>query len=230
MKALKAIGALLDYPADETIAALDEIARCIAAELALPSEVRRGLERLIHWMRRSDPMTLQETYVALFDRSRRLSLHLYEHVHGESRDRGQAMVDLAMTYRLHGFELACPEMPDYLPLFCEFLSQIPESAARSYLGQAAAILEALRLRLTERDSPYAAAMEALVGLSGRTADRAEVAAILEGEPADPESPEALDAAWSEEPVTFGAAAALGDCPYGRDPLTTAAPAARRLEA
>ncbi len=224
MKALKAIGALLDYPTEDMLAALEEIAACIRREETIPTAARSEIEPLIRWLRTRDLMTLQEEYVALFDRTRRLSLHLYEHVHGESRDRGQAMVDLATAYRLHGFELASPEMPDYLPLFCEFLSQIPGPAARAYLDDAAAVLEALRLRLTERGSPYAAAVGALVALAGREADRAAVAAILENAPADPADP---DAEWQEEPVTFGAGAALGDCRYARPPLSSGAGATVR---
>lgn len=215
MLALKAIAALLDYPTEETVAALDEIAACVAAEPAIPGPVRERIEALVRQLGGSDLLSLQEDYVALFDRTRRLSLHLYEHVHGESRDRGQAMVNLATVYRLHGFELAAPEMPDYLPLFCEFLSQIPEPAARGYLRDAAAVIEALRVRLAESGSPFAALMEALVTIAG-TADAAEVAAILENEPAEPASP---DEEWEEKPVTFGAGAALAGCRYAQAPLS-----------
>jgi nitrate reductase delta subunit len=108
---------------------------------------------------------------------------------------------------------AAAEMPDYLPLFLEFLSVIPEIHARRYLGEAIDIVEALRIRLEERDSTYAALLTALVGLAGRDVDDAEVEAILSTEPEDPKDLESLDKEWAEEPVDFAAGSALKDCPY-----------------
>jgi nitrate reductase delta subunit len=158
-------------------------------------------------------MDAQEYWIGLFDRSKRLALHLYEHSYGESRDRGQAMVNLALTYRMNGFELNAAEMPDYLPLFLEFLSVIPEAHARRYLTDALEIIEALRIRLDERDSIYAALLSALVTLASREADDAVVEEILAGEPQDPADLEELDREWAEEPVDFAAGSALKDCPY-----------------
>jgi nitrate reductase delta subunit len=184
--------------------------------------VRTVIERL----RRDDIMDLQEYWIGLFDRSKRLALHLYEHSYGESRDRGQAMVNLALTYRMNGFELNAAEMPDYLPLFLEFLSVIPEAHARRYLTDAVDIIEALRIRLEERDSGYAALLGALVTLASRGADDAEVQAILAEEPQDPPDLEALDKEWAEEPVDFTAGSALKDCAYAGAARDRAAEAAR----
>lgn len=216
MISFKALGALLDYPTPEAQVALGEIEQALLEERAIAPETMAGVAAHIDWMRSGDIMDLQEHWVSLFDRSKRLALHLYEHCHGESRDRGQAMVNLALTYRMNGFEMAAAEMPDFLPLFLEFLSQIPQAPARRYLTDAVEIIEALRIRLEERDSTYAALLEALVGLANRTADEVEVDAILAGEPEDPKDLEALDREWAEEPVDFGAGAALKDCPYAGD--------------
>lgn len=216
MISFKALGALLDYPTEPLQAAADEIEAALVAEQALPAADLVEVGGFIERLRTTDIMDLQEYWVGLFDRSKRLALHLHEHSYGESRDRGQAMVDLALTYRMNGFELAASEMPDYLPLFCEFLSQVPDSAARRYLGEAVEIIEALRIRLEERDSPYAALLAALVSLSVKEADTAEVEAILAGEPEDPKSLEELDAQYAEDPVTFGAGAAMEDCAYAGD--------------
>ena len=216
MISFKAIGALLDYPTVELQAAADEIEAALLREQAIPALHLIQLDAFLHRLRTTDIMDLQEQWVQLFDRSKRLALHLHEHSYGESRDRGQAMVDLALTYRMNGFELAASEMPDYLPLFCEFLSQVPEAAARRYLGEAVDIVEALRVRLAERESTYAALLGALVSLSTRAIDEDEVTAILAGEPADPQTNEELDAEWAEEPVGFGAGAAMKDCPYSGD--------------
>jgi nitrate reductase delta subunit len=213
MISFKALGALLDYPTPELQVALDEVEQAIVEERALPAGELDGVRALIERLRRSDIMDAQEYWIGLFDRSKRLALHLYEHSYGESRDRGQAMVNLALTYRMNGFELNAAEMPDYLPLFLEFLSVIPEVHARRYLTDAIEIIEALRIRLEERDSTYAAVLAALVTLASRDVDDAEVEAILAGEPEDPADLEALDREWAEEPVDFSAGSALKDCPY-----------------
>ena len=213
MITFKAIGALLDYPTAELQEAADEIEQALGEERAIAGPELDGVRSLIDRLRHSDIMELQEYWIGLFDRSKRLALHLYEHSHGESRDRGQAMVNLALTYRMNGFELNAAEMPDYLPLFLEFLSVIPEVHARRYLTDALEIVEALRIRLEERDSTYAALLTALVSLASRQADEGEVEAILAGEPEDPKDLEELDREWAEEPVDFTAGSALKDCPY-----------------
>jgi len=216
MISFKALGALLDYPTVELQAAAVEIEQALREERAVPPAELDEVSVFIDRLRRSDIMDLQEQWVGLFDRSKRVALHLYEHSHGESRDRGQAMVNLALTYRMNGFELAASEMPDYLPLFLEFLSQVPEEPARRYLGQAIDIVEALRIRLEERDSPYAALLAALVPLASAAADDAEVEAILAGEPKEPKDLDELDREWAEEVVDFTAGSALKDCPYAGD--------------
>jgi nitrate reductase molybdenum cofactor assembly chaperone NarJ/NarW len=213
MISFKAIGALLDYPTPELQASLDEVEQALREERAVPAAQLNEVGAFIDRLRRTDIMDLQEQWVGLFDRSKRVALHLYEHSHGEGRDRGQAMVNLALTYRMNGFELAASEMPDYLPLFLEFLSQIAEAPARRYLGQAIDIIEALRIRLEERDNTYAALLGALVPLASRQTDETQVEAILAGEPEDPSDLEQLDREWAEEPVDFAAGSALKDCPY-----------------
>jgi len=216
MISCKALGALIDYPTPELQAAADEIEQALTEERALAPADLDGVRAFIDRLRRSDVMDLQEYWIGQFDRSKRLALHLYEHSYGESRDRGQAMVNLALTYRMNGFELNAAEMPDYLPLFLEFLSVIPEVHARRYLTDAIEIIEALRIRLEERDSTYAALFGALVTLASRDADHTEVEAILAEEPRDPADLEELDKEWAEDPVDFSAGSALKDCPYAGD--------------
>ena len=222
MITLKALGALLDYPTPELQSALDEVEQAIGEERAIPAAELEGVNVFIERLRRSDIMDAQEYWIGLFDRSKRLALHLYEHSHGESRDRGQAMVNLALTYRMNGFELDAAEMPDYLPLFLEFLSVIPEVHARRYLTDAIEIIEALRIRLEERHSTYAALLGALVTLAHREADDAEVEAILASEPEDPKDLQELDREWAEDPVDFTAGSALKDCSYSCDSVRSRA--------
>ncbi len=151
------VSALLSYPQPELIDALPEISQALQAEPA-PQAALQDLQYLLAHLRQTPLLRLQESYVDTFDRSHALSLHLFEHIHGESRDRGQAMVDLLEEYRRHGFEPVSPELPDYVPLFLEFLSLLEPEAASALLGEAVHVLAALGQRLQQRDSPYASAL------------------------------------------------------------------------
>jgi nitrate reductase molybdenum cofactor assembly chaperone NarJ/NarW len=198
---LKVLAALLVYPEREVIESLDAMAAILEAERALPTKERRALEALITDLRDADLMDAQARYVALFDHARSLSLHLYEHSHGESRDRGQAMVNLLNHYRAHGLDPGASELPDYLPLFLEFLSTRPAGEARALLGQAVWVVALLRARLERRGAPYAAVFRAIEALAPHRADEAAIRETIGGEAPD-DTPQALDRAWEEAPVTF----------------------------
>jgi nitrate reductase delta subunit len=197
MRTYRVLARLLSYPDEALLAALPELHRALEAEAALPVPRRAALARLIEELGAGDLLDAQERYVGLFDRGRSLSLHLFEHVHGDSRDRGAAMVELVGLYRRHGLDVTARELPDYLPLFLEFLSTLDPAQARPLLADAAHILAAVRDRLQRRASAYAAAFDALVFLAG-----AEVAPHAEDREPD-DSFAALDRAWEEAPVTFG---------------------------
>ncbi|RFC67580.1 MULTISPECIES: nitrate reductase molybdenum cofactor assembly chaperone [Mesorhizobium] len=216
MKTFKALSALLSYPSSDLQQAVPAI-RAVLGEGLLPQSAVAALEPLLLSLENKDIYDLQERYVLLFDRSRTLSLNLFEHVHGESRDRGGAMVDLLETYRAGGFDLAGTELPDHLPVLLEFLSTRPVAEAREILADAGHILIALAERLARRETAYAAALEALVAFI--SADpRTEEAQVLLSQPDDnPEDLAALDAVWEEAQVTFGPDPNAG-CPVSRDIL------------
>ena len=146
-------------------------------------------------------MDLQEQYIRLFDRGRALSLHLFEHIYGESRDRGQAMVDLLAVYRQHGFELNTRELPDYIPLFLEYLAQRPESEALNLLTDAMHVIALLGARLAERGSDYHVVFTALSALVGEPADIAAIRRQVADEGPD-QTVVNMDQIWEEEAVTF----------------------------
>ena len=129
MKTLKVLSALISYPTVELTAAASELRGVLAVEGLLPKPIRADIEALIDDIAGADLLDAQERYILLFDRTRSLSLHLFEHVHGESRDRGQAMVELLKLYSAHGLELTAKELPDHLPVFLEFLSTLPDAEA-----------------------------------------------------------------------------------------------------
>jgi nitrate reductase molybdenum cofactor assembly chaperone NarJ/NarW len=205
---LRILSALLRYPDEAVQQAAPELAGVLAEDGLMSPEQRASLQPLLDALATTDLLDAQERYVGLFDRGRAVSLHLFEHVHGESRDRGQAMVDLRDRYEAHGLEITAKELPDYLPLFLEYLSVLPPAQAAEELAQPGVILSALAQRLEERDTPYAAPMRILADLAGAGGEAFEIA------PADdPDDLAALDAAWEEEQIRFDAPAAPGggDC-------------------
>jgi nitrate reductase delta subunit len=199
----KALALFLGYPTAELQAVAAEAMAVIEREGLVPGRIVRALKTLADRLAGSDLYALQEDYVWLFDRTRSLSLNLYEHVHGESRERGQAMVALSELYRARGLELTTGELPDHLPVFLEFLSILPEAEAASLLGEAAHVVAAIGERLHKRGSPYRAVFGALAALSAAPADRAALAALMAEPDDDPGDLSALDKLWAEEPVTFG---------------------------
>ncbi len=208
-RTFKALSALLAYPSVDLQRATHELRGVIETEALVPAAVRRQLDVLLADIENGDIYDLQERYVLLFDRTRSLSLHLFEHVHGESRDRGQAMVDLLAMYEERGLAAVKNELPDFLPLFLEFLATLPQAEACDLLGQPAHILAALAERLRKRQSPYEAVFRALVALSSVKPKGEEVSALLALPDLDPLDLAALDAAWEEEAVTFGPGASDG---------------------
>ncbi|MCC6211082.1 MAG: nitrate reductase molybdenum cofactor assembly chaperone [Burkholderiales bacterium] len=188
----RALAALLAYPQAELIESLPLLRDIFSGD--------RGMEKLLVEMQGEELHVLQERYVELFDRSRALSLHLFEHVHGESRDRGQAMVDLAATYASRGFEVAGGELPDYLPAFLEFASVLDPAEGRNLLKETAGILRALGDRLAERGSRYSAVFAALLAAAGEAGLTKKLAPRRT--PGEENAPAAIDKVWMEEPVTF----------------------------
>lgn len=194
MITLRAFGALLNYPRAELLAALDEIGAAIAGSTLLGRDDKRRLAELVSELARADPLELEERYVGLFERGRARSLHLFEHVHGESRERGQAMVDLLAVYERAGYRLAANELPDYLPAMLEYLSYRSPDEARAMLGDCAHILRALGERLAAGGSRYAAVFAALLAVAGEPGlDWTKAAAPPEPDP---------DADWMDAPA-FG---------------------------
>lgn len=195
----KALSALLDYPTEDSYASLPEIRAIVACAFRPDAALGRDLVALVDELAADELLTIQERYTGLFDRGRSLSLHLFEHVHGDSRDRGPAMIDLLQLYRRHGFDSHPRELPDYLPLFVEFLSQIDLAEARGLLRDAAPILVLLQDRLTKRKNAYAAVPAALLAIAEAT----DAVAPAQVPGADDDSFAALDRAWEEAAVSFG---------------------------
>jgi nitrate reductase delta subunit len=216
-RTLKAFSLLLSYPTCALQHAMPEIGAVLASDTRLTATARRALRPLVEELSGRDIYELEEQFVLLFDRSRTLSLNLFEHVHGESRDRGGAMVSLVETYRDGGFDPVTSELPDHLPVLLEFLATLSPVASQETLADAAHIFEVLNARLVRRESPYGAVFASLIQLAGVKADKEAVAEMLAQPDDDPTDLEALDEVWEESEVLFGPDPNAG-CPQAREML------------
>lgn len=199
---LRVLAALLGYPDAQLRSDLPEMETLLRQENALRPARLSELEALMRGLRLADPLDSEAGYVELFDRGRATSLHLFEHVHGDSRDRGPAMIDLGLTYEKAGLLLKEGELPDYLPAVLEFVSTQPAAEARAFLGEIAHLLNAIFGALHQRGSAYASVLGALLELGGQKARAVEPAA---------EPP--LDESWAE-PVVFDGCSSQGQAKPG----------------
>ena len=199
---LRALALLLGYPDEKLRGLLPQLADAIDEEKALPAPRRKELRAFIREMERSDPIDVEARYVELFDRGRATSLHLFEHVHGDSRDRGPAMIDLTQTYEKAGLILGPNELPDHLCVVLEFASTQPPQLAREFLAEMGHILVAIFSALRKRESRYATMLAAVLELAGQ---KVESVPVVDDEP--------IDESWAE-PVVFDGCSVKGQAAPG----------------
>jgi nitrate reductase delta subunit len=199
---LRALALLLAYPDANLRANLPQLVEAIDAEAAIPAPRRLEIKALAAELARLDPMEVEGRYVETFDRGRATSLHLFEHVHGDSRDRGPAMVDLAQTYEKAGLLMGPEELPDHLCVVLEFASTQPPKLAANFLGEMEHILTAIFSALLKRGSPYATLLAAVLELAGQKVQAVPVVAD-----------EAMDEAWVE-PMAFDGCSTKGQAKPG----------------
>jgi nitrate reductase delta subunit len=200
MLTYRVLSALLSYPAPELKGAAREGVRILCEEQLLRTEHIERTRGFVDWLLDTPQLDVEASHIDAFDRGRSTSLHLFEHIHGESRARGEAMHRLLLRYRAHGLELQPRELPDFLPLFLEFLSTRPAPEAAKHLSEVSDIVGLIGRRLVKRGAPHAPLLEAIASLADTSA-RSAYALTAEDEERD-DTPAALDAAWEEAPVMF----------------------------
>lgn len=203
MMLFKAFSALLSYPNEELRQALPEIAELVRTSPLVATHEHEALLALIDQIGKGDLLMAEEYYVDLFDRGRALSLHLFEHLHGESRDRGEAMVELKQLYEQAGFELTARELPDYLPVVLEYLSCRDLAQARDVLADCGEILTSIGRSLIARRSHYASVLQALLVIAGKSP------IDVDKVPPVKERIETLDREWAEQPAFDGTPSSNG---------------------
>ncbi|MES2098486.1 MAG: nitrate reductase molybdenum cofactor assembly chaperone [Pseudomonadota bacterium] len=200
---LRVLAAVLGYPDAQMRSHLPEMRELLRDERALSGSRLSELDALMEALEHADPLEAESDYVELFDRGRGTSLHLFEHVHGDSRERGPAMIDLGQTYEKAGLVLTEGELPDYLPAVLEFVSTQPVREAKAFLGEMSHIFNAIFGALQHRDSAYASVLGALLELAGEQAQAVK-----------PPVEEALDESWAE-PVVFDGCSSKGQAKPGQ---------------
>lgn len=200
---LRVLAHLLRYPDAALRAHLGEMRDALRAETALPPKRLAELEALLERLAVLPALTVESDYVELFDRGRGTALHLFEHVHGDSRDRGPAMIDLIQTYEKAGLLLGPDELPDHLPVLLEFASTQPPTEAREFLAETTDIVRVIFSALLKRQSPYASVLAAVLELAGEKAEPVPVAA-------EPD----IDETWAE-PAVFGGCSTEGQASPGQ---------------
>jgi nitrate reductase delta subunit len=201
MLTFRVLSALLRYPTPELKAQLPEAEGILRSEGLLGVKHCEGVCAFLHYLRDTPQLEVESAHIAAFERGRSTSLYLFEHIHGESRERGQAMVKLLLRYRAHGLEPSTRELPDYLPLFLEFLSTRPAAETGRHLAEVADIVALLGERLRRRNAPHAPVLEAVASLAGHRVGAAASGLEPDSEERD-DTAAALDAAWEEAPVVF----------------------------
>jgi nitrate reductase delta subunit len=209
MLALRALSALLSYPGAELRVALPEIVAALDHALGLKPSHRQGLRALVDELAALDPFDAEARYVELFDRGRATSLHLFEHAYGDSRERGQAMVELKAIYARAGLNLTANELPDHLPVVLEYLSCRSQTEARAMLADCGDVLRAIGHALQRRESSYATVIEALLGIAGE----AGLGAPPEKDALDAQPD--LDRDWEERPAFEETASVVADTAFIR---------------
>jgi nitrate reductase delta subunit len=199
MLTFRVLSALLSYPTPELKAAGREGVRILCEEALLSGERLAAVRVFVDWLLDTPQLETESAYIEAFDRGRSTSLHLFEHIHGDSRARGEAMLKLLLRYRAHGLELEAAELPDFLPLFLEFLSTRPATEAGKHLAEVADIVALLGRRLRARGAPHAPLLDAVASLAQGRPEAGRTADVDEDRD---DTPAALDAAWEEAPVTF----------------------------
>jgi len=198
MRTLKILGFLLSYPTELHKQILGECRSFLRSEKWLSESSLKSLDNLLSEIEHGDLLDLQENYVDLFDRTPSLSLHLFEHVHGESRVRGQALADLLKIYEEAGLFINIEEMPDYLPLFAEYLSTLAPKEASETMASVVDIFSFLAERLKNRNSSYSAVFEALIETAARSPDLSLVTENLKKASGEPLTAQQIDEEWKEQ--------------------------------
>lgn len=205
----KALSCMLCYPCAQIKDGVDEIAESIRINSDLSQRNKEALGKFLNEYKKTSLADLQKEYVGTFDIGRKASLNLFEHMHGDSRERGAALVSLKKLYEERGLQVESSEFADYLPMFLEFLSGIRRDEALVYLVAAAPYIARIHNELQKSASRWEPVVEAALEISQKGGQGGEIIlaekerrTLKERDDLMPET----EAESFDRPVTFGAQA------------------------
>lgn len=194
---MRALALLLSYPDEKIRSQMCAVMDVLNTEAILTKPRLTELNAFVSYLQQMDPLEAESRYVETFDRGRSTCLNLFEHIHGDSRDRGPAMIDLAQTYAQSGLNLDPDELPDHLCVVLEFASTQDPEIAHAFLGEMTHILNVIFSGLLKRESPYASVIAAVLEISGYKAQAVSIPAEA-----------SLEESW-QEPEAFDGCSNLG---------------------
>lgn len=206
IKAYKILSLLLSYPSEELQQFLRDAEDELKREALLKEEILKEISVFVQHFQKMDIIDWQAHYVQLFDNSRSASLYIFEHLKGDSKDRGQAMVDMTGFYREQGLDLSQNELPDYVPVFLEFLSTLDQRKAAEYLSIPINIIQRVYIALSDSNNPYKYILNAVISLSEKAPDHEAVQKMIKAQ-----KPMDFDKEYAEAPVIFGSDNACITC-------------------
>ena len=206
IKTYKILSLCLSYPNADLQLFLSEVENELQKEALLSNQKIKDVCSFVNHFKNMNLTDWQALYVQLFDYSRSASLHLFEHIKSDSKDRGQAMVNLLEFYKENGLELSANELPDYLPVFLEFLSTQQTKEAAELLSEPIHIIDRVNKALSEKQNPYSHIFSAIISLSTKQPDKKATENIINNE-----KPLDLDAEYEEEPIEFGVGSSCSNC-------------------
>ncbi|MFV0253405.1 MAG: nitrate reductase molybdenum cofactor assembly chaperone [Beutenbergiaceae bacterium] len=210
---------LLEYPQQQL---WDQLELLAVEAGELPDQVGTPLIRFIGRLADGSLQQWQTEYVDTFDVTRRCALHLTYFLHGDTRNRGAAMVQIKQAFRRSGVVLTDEdaELPDHLAVLLEFGATVDAAAAWKILNDHRVGVELLRRALSERSSAWLDVVQAVRATLPKLDDDDEIALqklIAEGPPTEEvgidSTPYTLDpavaAAHHPGPVSLGQTIEVG---------------------
>lgn len=160
VRAWQSASILMDYPDETTVARLDLLADAAGS---VPDSLGRELQKTIDHLRTRDLRESQSDYVETFDTRKRGCLFLTYFSHGDTRNRGLALLRIKQVYTKAGLVLTEEQLPDHLCVVLEFAATTDLKAGTKMILDNRAGLELLRLHLRDVDSPWSGALNAVCG-------------------------------------------------------------------
>lgn len=151
---------LIDYPDPAVMDRLPQI-RGLLATSSLPESIHDDLTSTINHLGAGDVYDLRADYVETFDTRRRGCLFLTYFTNGDTRRRGQALLEIKDIYHRTGVDMDDSQLPDHLTCVLEFAAGHDLASGVRILLSHRAGLELLRLHLEEIESAWVGTVRAV---------------------------------------------------------------------